>query len=236
MMPFVLLCCMVSTVSADTFGLFTYTNNGTSITITDYPTTEVGSVEIPPSIAGKPVTSIGTYAFHGCTGLTSIYFLGHAPALGANVFWGAGAGFKVYYLNGKAGFTSPIWNGYPAVNLGNLSPASVWLHSNGFPADTDLQTDPNGDGVNLMLAYTLNLDPLQNLSGSMLRPVVEGNQMSLTFYAGSEGVTYAAEFSDDLQTWSVVDLPAPDGNNCRTATVPMTGPRRFVRLVVRYFP
>ena len=33
-------CCMVNAVSADTFGLFTYTDNGPSITITDYPASQ----------------------------------------------------------------------------------------------------------------------------------------------------------------------------------------------------
>ncbi len=60
-----ILCCLVGPLSADTFGLFTYTNNATSITITSYPATAVGPVEIPASIVGKPVTSIGTQAFNG---------------------------------------------------------------------------------------------------------------------------------------------------------------------------
>ena len=40
-------CCLVSSLSADQFGDFTYTDNGSSITITDYPTTAVGAVDIP---------------------------------------------------------------------------------------------------------------------------------------------------------------------------------------------
>lgn len=38
---------MAVRLPADQFGNFTYTDNGTSIAITDYPTTEVGVVEIP---------------------------------------------------------------------------------------------------------------------------------------------------------------------------------------------
>jgi len=74
----------------------------------------------------------------------------------------------------------------------------------------------------------------RNLSASTPRPVCAGQQMSLTFYAGRAGITYSVESSIDLQTWSTADvtLSAPDANNCRTATVPMTGPRRFMRLVV----
>lgn len=86
------------------------------------------------------------------------------------------------------------------------------------------------------MAYALNLDPNRNLSGSMPGPVVAGNQVSLTFYAGSPGVTYSVQTSTDMQTWTTagVTLSAPDANNNRTATVPLTGPSRFMRLVVVY--
>ena len=48
--PLAILCSLVNAAAADTFGLFTYTDNGTTITITDYPTKEVGAVEIPARI------------------------------------------------------------------------------------------------------------------------------------------------------------------------------------------
>ena len=37
------------TLHADTFGDYTYTDDGTSITITGYPTNAVGAVDIPAS-------------------------------------------------------------------------------------------------------------------------------------------------------------------------------------------
>ncbi len=59
LLPLLILCCLVNSLAAATEGLFTYTDNGTSITITGYPTDAVGAIDIPPSIIGKPVTSIG---------------------------------------------------------------------------------------------------------------------------------------------------------------------------------
>ena len=65
----------VPTVEAvPTFGLYTYSVNAdnVSVTITDYPTDATGAIEIPATIDGRSVTSIGEFAFYGCTGLTSV--------------------------------------------------------------------------------------------------------------------------------------------------------------------
>ncbi len=73
------------------------------------------SVMIPASII-----SIGSDAFRSCNDLTSVYFMGNAPEVGKRAFqtWG-GDGFvnipalTLYYIEGKEGWTSPTWNGYP---------------------------------------------------------------------------------------------------------------------------
>ena len=53
--------------------------------------------------------------FEDCSGLTSVIFTGSAPAMGTSPFHNAASGFKIYYPDGATGFTSPMWNGYPAV-------------------------------------------------------------------------------------------------------------------------
>ncbi len=113
-------------------------------TLIQFPTCKSGAYTIPSS-----ATSIGTRAFAGCSGLTSIMipasvtsigmaafahceslktaiFTGNAPTMGSGiarkgskVFDSSVPGFKVQYYNGATGFTSPTWNGYPAVNMGN---------------------------------------------------------------------------------------------------------------------
>lgn len=213
--------------------------NLTGVTIPDSVAAIGGSAfygcsGLPSVTISSSVTSIGAWAFQSCTSLTSAYFAGNAPTLGEAVFDFAAEAFTVYYFNGKAGFTSPTWMGYPAVNMGNANPAAPWLTLHGFPANTNLQSDPNGDGVSLLLAYAFNLDPHQNLSGSLPRPFIASSQLGLTYYAGSEGVTYSVQSSTDLQNWSAsgVTLSPPDANQFRTATVPATGPRRFMRIVV----
>ena len=77
-----------NTLSADTFGNFSYTDNGTSITITGC--TATGPVTIPDTINGKPVTAIGwkangaSSAFSGCAGVTSI----HIPSSVTSMLYG----------------------------------------------------------------------------------------------------------------------------------------------------
>lgn len=63
------------------------------------------------------VLNIGANAFWNCANLERTDFLGNAPGMGTSVFTNCAAGFTVYYIAGKAGFTSPIWNGYPSAVL-----------------------------------------------------------------------------------------------------------------------
>ena len=181
------------------------------------------------------VTTLSTHAFQFCTNLTEVVFQGAAPMMGANIFYGAKPNLTLYYYDGSAGFRSPIWYGLPAVNRGAWDPVAGWLETNGFPPDTDMLSDPNNDGVSLLMAYALALDPRLNLAGSLPNPVLSGSQMSLRFYAGSEGVSYAVEVSADLRTWTTsgVTLSSPDQSQRRTATVVALAPSQFMRLVVR---
>ena len=196
------------------------------------------SVIIPSS-----VTSIGSSAFKYCSSLSSALFLGNSPSIIPNNITGQSFAlnaidFKVYFFEGKSGFIAPTWKGYPSVNMGEPSVVSTWLISNGYPHDTDLNADSDGDGVSLLLAYAFNLDPKQNLSARMPQPVIASSQMSLIFYAGSEDVSYAVESSSDLQIWSTagVSLSVPDANKFRSASVSTSDPVRFMRIKVSYIP
>jgi hypothetical protein len=79
-------------------------------------------VAIPAS-----VKSIENDAFSGCIRLMSAEFLGNAPTMGTGVFANAAGGFTVKYHSGTTGFTSPTWNGYPAINMDPLSIATTTL-------------------------------------------------------------------------------------------------------------
>lgn len=77
---------MAQPLLAANFEDFTYEDNGTSITITGYPPNAVGAVVIPATIIGKPVTTIGHYAFAGCKGITSVSIPNSITLIGGFAF------------------------------------------------------------------------------------------------------------------------------------------------------
>lgn len=185
------------------------------------------------------LVEIGNRAFMNAGRLRSAIFSGGAPAIAGNDSaarsFDANAGdFAVYYFDGMAGFTSPMWMGYPAINMGAVSTWSPWLVAYGFPFDLDLLTDANGDGVPLLMAYALALDPRRQLGSSMPRAQIIGQQMRMRFLAGRQDLTYVVEASADLQQWTSdgVSLSAPDADGYRTASLPLDSPQRFMRLAV----
>ena len=83
LLPLLLLLVLSATVQAQ----FNYTVSQGKVTITGYTGPGV-AVTIPDSINGLPVTSIGDWAFSGCTGLTSIMIPDTVTSIGRSAFSG----------------------------------------------------------------------------------------------------------------------------------------------------
>ena len=112
-------------------------------------------------------------------------------------------------------------------------PAASWLLSHGLPYHTELKQDLNGDGVDLLLAYALDLDPWTARAG-LPRAVLEPGALSMSFHAAAAGITYTVRTSTDLQNWTTEGVVISDlgPDNRRTATVDRSTSRRFLRLEV----
>ena len=90
------------------------------------------------------------------------------------------------------------------------------------------------DGVSLLMAYALDLNPRQNLRSRLPTPVVDGDHLAMSFQGTSPGITYTVQTSTDLQHWTTEGLTTSDLDPAgrRTAMVPRNTARRFLRLLM----
>lgn len=185
------------------------------------------------------VTQLGFGAFVNCPSLKSILFLGDAPAPDLHMLVNSNEA-TLYRLPGTTGWSSDNWAPYTLTTLQEPETARArWLGEHGFdPASTDLDSDPNADGVSLLTAYALDLDPHQQLRGSLPKTVSGSDSLSLTFFAGRSDITYSVQTTTDLRNWTTegVTLSELGPDNTRTARVPRDTAFRFVRLVLEAVP
>ena len=195
--------------------------------------TSLTGVVIPDS-----VTSIGGIAFWGCTSLERAVFRGSAPSMGGGgVFIGTSPAFSVFYFDGSDGFTSPTWEGYPAINLGSSRPFTDWLLEEEILSAkyTGPASDLNGDGVSLLMAYALDLEPTQNLTARTPQATAAADQLRMDFPGDQPGIDYTVEASTNLADWDTagVNLSEPGAEGQRTATVDFHDEDTlFLRLIV----
>ena len=220
---------------------------------TFYYATKLASIELPDTLS-----SIGEWAFSGCNSLTGIrlpdgvveidddafhyaasllwaQFEGDSPTVGETVFDNAAEGFTVYFYSYNDGFTVPTWLDYASVALDKATPYLGWLIVQGLDLSADMNADLNGDGVTLILAYALGLDPNLNLRDALPQPsLTSDGAVSLTYYAGSHGIDYTIESSEDLQNWSDagVSLSELDADQTVTATASTETGAAFLRLSI----
>jgi hypothetical protein len=138
--------------------------------------TALTSVSIPAS-----VEEISSSAFGHCTGLVSAYFMGAAPWLGGGVFDDVAAAFRVYYRSGQSGFTTPLWEDYPAYPLATTQEITVI-----GPSGTELVN--NGAGVNFGIVGS-------DLSWQKTFTILNAGTLNLTGLAITKNGTHAADFS-----------------------------------------
>ncbi len=224
-------------------------------TLIDLPVTTIGTsafescTNLTTITVPEGVTTIDGAAFYGCENLKTAIFSGDAPDLGYS--WSSGfppspimtvfdetdPDFMIYYFSDHTGFSSPTWEGYPATEINlDTRPLALWLIEHGIVPDADIGADLNGDGVDLLMEYALNLNPLENNAGNTPYLDFDNPQMgviSIWYYASQSDVTYTVDTSSDLKTWTTQGVVyTPFNGNYRAAWVPQNGTKQFLRLRV----
>ena len=113
-------------------------------------------------------------------------------------------------------------------------PAAAWLLESNHPYDTSLNQDLNADGIPLLMAYALDLNPNERLTTQLPQAELNTTTLSLQYYTGAAGITYRIETSKDMVTWITdgVTISDPDGNGVVTASIPRDEVCGFLRLIV----
>ena len=205
----------------------------------------ISTLTIPDS-----VTEIGDFAFYGCTNLEVAVFEGDAPSLEFSMYGGfpsfyiktsvfdaAHPDFMIYYFSDQTGYSSPSWEGYPASEIDlSTHPLALWLLDYNIAPLTDINMDPNGDGVDLLMEYALNLNPTENNATNTPQLDFDNPQpgvISIWYYANQSNVTYTVDTSTNLQTWTTNGVTlTPLNGDYRAAWTPKNGPKQFLRLRV----
>ena len=86
-----LLVLIPTAATAESYGDLTYTVSGGKATITGCASSTTGTVEIPATIAGYPVTTVATAAFADCAGVTAITIGKNVTTIGNAAFSGCTA-------------------------------------------------------------------------------------------------------------------------------------------------
>ncbi|HEX5791443.1 MAG TPA: leucine-rich repeat protein, partial [Luteolibacter sp.] len=195
----------------------------------------LSSIIIPES-----VSLISWWAFFNCDNLSTITFLGDAPTLNGygSLFSTTSGDPTIDHFDDATGFTSLNWMGYPLTGMGSETGLKKWLIKGGLSYNQNPQADLNGDGVSLLTAYALNLDPGVNNAANMPQGVVNGANFEMEFYSAAEGINYTVECSEDLINWSPtgVSLSALSPEGLRTASLAIGSGKRFMRLVLDESP
>ncbi|MGA0900321.1 MAG: leucine-rich repeat domain-containing protein [Luteolibacter sp.] len=214
---------------------FSYCDKLSEILLPDTVTTIgsswiIGCSSLSTLTLPESVASIGMNFVYGCPQLDNVIFLGDAPRMSGSQ---RDSSAVFYVFSDRLRFTLPTWNGFTVIEMGITDPIKPWLVKNDYNFDTDINTDSDGDGVSLLEAYALDLNP-RNARAEM--PVVElsASTMDYEFYSSAEGISYTIETSNDLSTWVTTGITlSPIGaDGKRTASVPLDVDRRFIRLRV----
>lgn len=113
---------------------------------------------------------------------------------------------------------------------------AAWKTANSIPASLSPDSDPDQDGVPLLLEYALGLSPSVSSPSPYLSETLNpiGNQLQVTYPRLRNDVLYEVEGSRELLTWSIRDIitsPVEVGEEA-SASISLDEAKAFLRLKV----
>jgi len=94
-------------------------------------------------------------------------------------------------------------------------------------------SDPDRDGIVNMLEYAFGFDPEKDSSSQMPKLGKSGSNATLSFPASRADLTYGAEVSTDMQTWTSSGVTLTTNGSTKTASYPMSAQKAFLRITVK---
>ena len=131
----------------------------------------MGNVTIPSAIDGCPVTSIGSYAFSGCTGLTGITIPNSVLSIGSYAFSDCTGLTGITIPNSVMSIGSYAFSGCTGLTSVTIPDSVTSLGSKLFADCTNLNSLTIGDGVTSIEEYAFS--DLENLTSVSLGNGVE---------------------------------------------------------------
>jgi len=136
--------------------------------------------------------------------------------------------------------SGPASNSTPVPLVVGYSTGYVsWLKSNftatqlGTPSAITPSAAPTGDGIPNLLKYAFGLPVSTSARSALPQATISKGNLTLTFPSSLIDVTYTAQASTDLQTWTTSGVITTSGGSTATATyaIPSSGPA-FLQVIV----
>lgn len=182
-----------------------------------------GSVAAAPSVAWYPEGSEVTLAATPATNFTFANWSGNTT--------------------GSANPVALTMDGDKAATANFITPYQSWkagYFTAGEISGTELSaptSDPDGDGLQNLIEYALNLHPREPSLAGLPEVGEDVGNLTLTYLKDTSkpDISYQVEVSDSLSGWDPVSdaLVSTNGTiETRTAVVPISGTKKFLRLKI----
>jgi len=181
------------------------------------------------------LTSMGQHVIRESSSVKFLEFRGVAPVLHEEMFLLNSPNLTVYVHEGLSGFDFNEPDGVPVVTVpsGESADFLQWHKENEVTYGTGLETDLGG--VSLLVAYALDIDLSRPVPDQLPAIQMQGEAVSLEYFAGRPDIDYVFESSVNLNKWERPEnlTSSTDDRLLKTASVPRLPRKQFLRIAVK---